>query len=307
MLVDINLTPTGSRIEIPKKTDSLQETGERPVQTNISSTINASSWGSANDCKAACLLVHGLGAHSLWYEALARRLKIRRIFSLAYDQIGFGKRSNETLMMKQQWLDDLNLCLDYLIEAVGDRPIVLIGNSMGAVIAMRAALARQGKDADALIMFSPGFDGNRQTFSLGYRVRAIANALLQPDKLMQLPYTTDDICREPQIKQWLATDADAKLQVTARTLLEILKLTEETKGMAKKLQCPTLMFTAGQEKIVNNQCNQEIFEKIAAPIKKHIHYADAWHDLMFDPVIDQLAEELSGFLNETVLKKNKSS
>ena len=63
MTTDINLTPTASLIQIAKS----DESGSCPP-------ITGRTWGTASECRAAALLIHGLGAHSAWFEALGRRL-----------------------------------------------------------------------------------------------------------------------------------------------------------------------------------------------------------------------------------------
>ncbi len=287
MTQDIKLTPTCSFVDIVPRSQPLTQ-GENHL-------IKARTWGSSADCRAAVLLVHGLGAHSGWFEALARRLKVKRIFALAYDQVGFGKRSDQVLMMKQQWLNDLKDSYEHLRETVGDRPIFVMGNSMGAVVALKAL---SQISPSGLVMFSPGFDGHPDMFKLTYRVKSMATALLQPDTEIALPYTTDQITREPQVRNWLANDPDRKFVLTARTLLELLKLTQETKSSPRKIPCPAYMFTSGQETIVNNVVSQAIFDRLNAPSKRQHSFPEAWHDLMFDPVLDELVELLTTWMDE---------
>lgn len=287
MTQDIKLTPTCSFVDIVPRSQPLTQ-GENHV-------ITARTWGSSSDCRAAVLLVHGLGAHSGWFEALARRLKVKRIFSMAYDHVGFGKRSSQVFMMKQQWLNDLKEAYEYLRETVGDRPIFVMGNSMGAVVALKAL--SQIKPS-GLVMFSPGFDGHPEMFKLSYRMKAMTTALLYPDREMILPYTTDQITREPQVRNWLANDPDRKFNLTARTMLELLKLTQDTKSTARKVSCPVYMFTSGQETIVNNLVSEAIFERLAAPSKRKHSFPEAWHDLMFDPVLDELVDLLLSWMDD---------
>jgi len=289
MSIDINLTPTASYVGIVRRT--------KPVNggNDTAPPIPARTWGLASDCRAAALLVHGLGAHSGWYEALGRRLKVRGIFSLAYDQVGFGKRSGEELMMKQQWLDDLKEAYEYLRSTVGDKPIFIIGNSMGALVALRSMATT---NPSGLVMFSPGFDGHPDTFTMSYKAKTLLTALLKPDTPVKLPYTTDQITREPMVRGWLNNDADSRLVLPARMLLELLKLTEETKNTGTKLPSPLFMFTAGQEKIVNNLVSEAIFARLVAPRKQKHHFPEAWHDLMFDPVLDELVDILAAWMLE---------
>jgi len=289
MSIDINLTPTASFVGIARRA--------KPVNGGnaIATPIPGRTWGLASDCRAAALLVHGLGAHSGWYEALGRRLKVRGIFAMAYDQVGFGKRSEEELLMKQQWLDDLKDAYEHLRSTVGDKPIFIIGNSMGALVALRSMGLT---NPSGLVMFSPGFDGHPSTFSLAYKVKTLTTALLKPDTLVKLPYSTDQITRDPMVRGWLNNDVDSRLVLPARMLLELLKLTEETKNIGKKLPSPLFMFTAGQEKIVNNAVSEAVFARLVAPRKQKHHFPDAWHDLMFDPVLDELVDILAAWMME---------
>jgi alpha-beta hydrolase superfamily lysophospholipase len=289
MPIDINLTPTASFVGIARHS--------KPVNggSGIATPIPARTWGLASDCRAAALLVHGLGAHSGWYEAMGRRLKVRGIFALAYDQVGFGKRSEEELFMKQQWLDDLKDAYEYLRNTVGDKPIFIMGNSMGALVALRSMGAI---NPSGLVLFSPGFDGNASTFTLGYKAKTLLTALLKPDTLVKLPYTTDQITRDPVVRGWLNNDVEARSELPARMLLELLKLTEEVKNTGKKLPSPLFMFTAGQEKIVNNAVSEAIYSRLVAPRKQKHHFPEAWHDLMFDPVLDELVDTLAAWMLE---------
>lgn len=296
MAVDINLTPTGSLVEIvPQSGQSSQGHGNNQI-------ITGRTWGTASECRSAALLVHGLGAHSGWFEALGRRLRVKQYFSLAYDQIGFGPRRHQDFFMKQQWLDDIKEAYQYLQDTVGDKPIFIMGNSMGALVAIKA-LAEL--NPAGLVMFSPGFDGHPETFRLTYRLRAIYKAFFDPDSELALPYGPNEITREPQIRQWIAADPDGRFNLSARMLLELLKLTSEVKTSMRKVPCPVMMFTSGQERIVNNQVNDLLFERIVAPRKDKHRFDEAFHDLMFDPVLDSLVDMLSTWMNEVARDKQK--
>src|SRR3990167_7701064 len=85
MSSEINLTPTGTLFEIGPANEP----------------ITGRTWGTCSECRALGLLVHGLGAHSGWFEAMGRRLKVRRIYAMAYDQIGFGKRQDQPFFSYQ--------------------------------------------------------------------------------------------------------------------------------------------------------------------------------------------------------------
>ncbi|MCC6980517.1 MAG: alpha/beta fold hydrolase [Candidatus Melainabacteria bacterium] len=289
MTTDINLTPTASLIEIA-----------RGDGTNSSAPITGRTWGTASECRAAALLIHGLGAHSGWFEALGRRLKVRRMFAVAPDHVGFGKRRKESFQSFHQWLDDTATAYNYVREKVGDKPIYLMGNSMGALVALK--IANRIKP-NGLVLFSPGFDGHPQTFDILFRVQSVWNALTSPETELALPYSPDQVTRDANVRKWIEADAERRFKLPAKMLFELLMLSQDVQNRVKSAPCPVLMLTAGHEKIVNNKVNDAVFDRLTAPLKQKHVYKDAWHDLMFDPVIDELADRVSTWITETTPEK----
>lgn len=289
MTTDINLTPTASLIQIA-----------RGDGKDSSQPITGRSWGTASECRAAALLIHGLGAHSGWFEALGRRLKVRRLYAVAPDHVGFGKRRKETFESFHQWLDDTATAYNFLREKVGDKPIYLMGNSMGALVALK--LANRIKP-NGLVLFSPGFDGHPQTFDLLFRLHSVWTAMVSPETELALPYAPDQVTRDPSVRKWIEADAERRFKLPAKMLFELLMLSQDVQNRVRNAPCPVLMLTAGNEKIVNNKVNDTVFQKITAPSKQKHVYNEAWHDLMFDPVIDDLVERVSTWITETSPQK----
>ncbi len=288
MKAEINLTPTCSFFELNQP--------EGP--------ITGRTWGTPSESQAIVLLVHGLGAHSGWFEAIARRLKVRGLFTVSYDQVGFGKRANQTFHGYEQWLDDLTSVYNHLKSQYKDKPIFIMGNSMGGVVAMAGGpkLHPQG-----LVLFAPGFAGFPETFKLGFRLKAMATALLAPNSLVDLPYGSDLVARDEAARTFMDADPDGRFKLPAKMLLELLRLTIYTNKNAKTSPSPVLMLTAGHDRIVNNEVSSKIFEQLVSPMKKRRHFKDAWHDLLFDPVIDEVADEVTNFVSANLTENALSN
>lgn len=281
MPTEINLTPTASPFEIA--------TGAK--------TITGRTWGTPSGSRAAALLVHGIGAHSGWFEALARRLKVKHIYALAYDQIGFGKRRDQKFTSCEQWLDDVATVYAYLKEQVGDKPIYLMGNSMGGVVAHCAAPVIE---PTGLVLFSPGYAGYPGTFTLPFRVKALLRANFFPDSEIDLPYTTDIVIRDESARSWIENDPERRFRIPARMLSELLQLTKQVPQKADLIKSPTLVITAGTDKIVDNRTIASVFERLAASKKKRRHFVESYHDLMCDPAIDDVTAEVVDWISQTL-------
>src|SRR6185437_4970546 len=230
MIPEISLTPTSSQFEIPLTTGG---------------AIPARSWGSPQDCKAVALLIHGLGAHSGWFEAFARQLKVRGIYAVSYDHSGFGKRHGHAFGGYTQWLDDLVRVFDYLKQQFPKKPIYVIGNSMGSLLALVAA---QYMQPQGLVLLSPGFDGCPQTFTLGYRAITIVKAFLRPEMEVALPYDEALVTRDESARQFIRNDPEGHFRLPGKYLLELLKLSNAVKDTAQSLSMPVFMLTAGKDR-----------------------------------------------------------
>lgn len=257
-------------------------------------------WGNAAGARGVALLVHGLGAHSAWFEAAARELIQRNFLVIAYDQRGFGSRRHIHLNSYKEWLADLVAVSKY-VRSQYELPFYLMGNSMGALVVMAANSMIK---PDAVVIFSPGFDGHPDAFTTFYKLKTIASALLFPGKELVLPYAFETVSRDPGVRIWLDKDPHKRLGVPGSMLLQLLGLSQSTIANLKESSAPVLMVTAGIDKVVNNPTSEKLFRRLSAPRKKHVHMSDAWHDLMFDPQIDEVADEVADWL-QSISKSEK--
>jgi acylglycerol lipase len=288
--VDINLHSTAACFEI----EATQADAGGSVKNY---KLQARSWGRESDCQCGVLLVHGLGAHSGWFEALARRLKVRNLFVLSYDQVGFGKRRQEKFTSGKQWFDDLTVAFNYLKKQIGDKPIFIVGNSMGALIAYLAAA--QVSPA-GIVMMSPGFEGYPGTFTLKYRLKTIFKALTKPDEECDVAYGLDIVTEVESVRAWAENDPDRRFAVPGRMLLELLSLTQGLRFKKMILNCPVLMILAGRDKIVDNKTNNQVFKRLIAPSKQLKVFPDSFHDLPMNPAVEDVAEEIANWIQVTV-------
>lgn len=279
MISNIVLEPSCSYLEVPVQ-------GE---------TYKVRSWGDKNSATAVALLVHGLGAHSGWFEAAAKELAARGFLVLAYDQKGHGSRANTIFKSYTEWVNDLANLLRELKALYSKMPFFLMGNSMGGLVVMAAS---HFVEPDGIVILSPGFDGHPKTFSIGYKVRSVFSALMSPLKEVKLPYGFEIVTRDLAVRTWLDADPIKKKALPGFMLVELLKLSQNVLANLKSVKVPVLMITAGQEKVVNNQVNERLFKRLSAPSKKHVHMTDAWHDLMFDPQVDEVADAIKVWQSE---------
>ena len=277
----IDLSPSSTEFEIPVKTGKEQE------------KIFCRRWGDP-EAEIVTVLCHGLGAHSGWFEPLASRLSARKHRVYSCDLSGFGHGDRRRFDSYKQWQDDLIALINHAREENPGKPIILAGNSMGALVAL-SSVERLEKPPSAMLLMSPGFEGFSGTFTLPYKLKAIFTALIAPAKIIALPYSVDDITVNEKIREQVNADKLGKFAIPAGLGLELLKLTKEAVRKSKSMPCPVYLATAGQERIVDNRFNDSFFERLDCPAKERVHFDDCRHDLVFEDSVDSLAEGFSAW------------
>jgi alpha-beta hydrolase superfamily lysophospholipase len=176
----------------------------------------------------------------------------------------------------------------------------MIWFSMGGLLSL---VSTEFISPDGLVLLSPGFDGCPQTFTPFYRIITVIKALLRPEMEVKLPYGAELCTRDEPTRSWITADPEGRFLVPGKMLLALLKLSNATKHKAGSIKMPVLMMTAGYDRIVNHAINMAFYQKLSAPSKRVKHFDDAWHDLMFDPVVDEVADEVVHWMSEHTLEK----
>lgn len=283
MPVEINLTPTCR----------FQDVGTE------SNPIKARRW-SEPKARYGAILMHGLGAHSGWFEPFAARLAQKGVDALSYDQAGFGERKRlSPAHLSKVWNRDLDFVVQRYQEMMGDEPFFLMGNSMGAMVALRwlCTTSCLPKNLRGLVLFSPGFGGNKDRFTLLFQLSALTTAIFAPKKMVNLPYTVSDITRHEKVQNDLSKDPLMMLSIEAGLGFELFSLTQDVSRIPKRLTVPLFLAMAGKEHIVDNKATLDYFDRVQAPSKTKFAYPEAFHDLMFDACQEQLVDDLTSWMD----------
>jgi alpha-beta hydrolase superfamily lysophospholipase len=116
--------------------------------------VSVAIWD-GSDAERVVVLAHGYGEHVGRYEHVAAALSARGAAVYGPDHLGHGESGGEQALVRdfERVVDDLHLVVEFARERHPGRPVVLIGHSMGGLIATRYAQRYGG--LDGLVLSGP--------------------------------------------------------------------------------------------------------------------------------------------------------
>ena len=204
------------------------------------------------------LIVHGLGEHSGRYEHVAAQLQAWGWPAFGYDQRGHGRSEGARgrIAHDDDLLHDLAAVID-AVRRVQPGRLLLLGHSMGGLVAARfvAADAADGADAkpgwvravDALVLSSPALDAG---MSLAQKLLLATLGRVAPNLALGNGLQPAWISRDPQVVRDYIADPLVHDRITPRLARFIVDGAKVVAARAAAWQVPTLLLYAGADRCV---------------------------------------------------------
>ncbi len=203
--------------------------------------------------RAAVLLLHGACDYAGAFEGIFPFFANQQYAVMAYDHRGFGQTS-----VRGKWAgsrrmaSDIGEASDFLARRVPNVPVFVVGESMGAALAIHAAAQGQLFGVSGLVLVAPG--------ALGSSIRRIAYALLT--RALQTLGGRADVFIERVAAGDLSSDAAIRLiadplvlrRITPAILGGLVRLGQRAFDGAQKVTIPTLTLIGTREDVSALAC-----------------------------------------------------
>jgi len=258
-------------------------------------TLAFYAWPNApENARAAVLLLHGLGEHMGRYGHVASALQAAGYVVFGYDHHGHGLSSGlrGNLLSPSQLLDDVRFVIEQ-VRALTPAPLVLLGHSMGGLIAARA-VAQSLPHIDALVMSSP---------ALGAQTNVIQKFLLAtlpklfPHVRVDNGVKTTWVARDAQVVRAYVEDPLVHRQISAGLAVWILKEGAQTVAQASAWTMPTLLLYAGQDQLVLPQASAEFARLAPSDVLQSHCFNVMYHEIFNDPEKAMVLAKLLAWLD----------
>lgn len=201
------------------------------------------------------VFLHGLGGgHHAWDEQLPYFSKLGYP-SHAWDQPGYGKSP----MVEPYDLEHVSAACALLVDSLGEGPVVLVGHSMGGIVAQETYARYPGVvKALALSFTSPAFAGGNTEFTrqfLAARLGPLDEGKTMAEVAAQLmPTMGSNSAHAAEIMAGIAP-------VTYRKAVHLLTTFDRRKELSA-IEVPTLLVSGENDKTAPSSVMEKMAQKI---------------------------------------------
>jgi alpha-beta hydrolase superfamily lysophospholipase len=251
----------------------------------------ARTWSGGDAPSYVVLLAHGYGEHIGRYEHVAAALVANGAVVYAVDHVGHGKSEGERVLIAdfEPVVDDLHEVERRAREEHPGLPVVLIGHSMGGLIAARYA-QRYGDSLAALVLSGP-LIGRWEGGPL----------LLSLPEIPDVPLDITTLSRDPEVGRAYADDPlvwhGPFQRPTVEGIVRGLAAIEEGPSLGSLPllwahgEADRLVPLAGTRPGVEHLRGERYVEKI---------YPGAQHEIFNETNADEVLADVVGFIGDTL-------
>ncbi|MFI1415251.1 lysophospholipase [Streptomyces sp. NPDC020707] len=255
--------------------------------TGTRSSITAREWPGQRP-RYVALLVHGYGEHIGRYEYVADVLHGHGAAVFGPDHLGHGTSGGERVLIEdfEDVVSDVHAVELLARETYPDVPVVLIGHSMGGLIAARYA-QRYGDGLAALVLSGPVI-GSWEPLQ----------QLLALDPLPEVPIDPTALSRDPAVGRAYAADPLVWHGPFKRPTLEAFVRALDTISESGDVgTLPLLWLHGDDDRIVPPRASRAGVEELRGAEWEERLYPGAQHEVFNETVKDAVLADVTRFVD----------
>ncbi|MCM2282751.1 MAG: lysophospholipase [Bdellovibrionaceae bacterium] len=256
-----------------------------------------------SEARGTLVLTHGINEHSESYDRFfATHMAPRGYNIIGWDLRGHGRSHGKRGYVDkfQTFSDDLDSFIDFLErEGKLSLPYSLISHSMGGLITLKYLIDHGPRGAASLCLSAPLLGVALAVPPVkDFAARVLFR--LAPTVTLYNEIRYEDLTRDPEMLASYKKDPLRHEKISPTLYLGILEMMAVVKARGAKIELPTLMQLAGQEKVVSRADAETFFQTIGAQNKRLIIYEESYHEIFNDLDRERVFGDLDSFLKETM-------
>jgi len=268
---------------------------EGRARTSDGLTLFEQSWA-AGEPGAVVVLVHGYAEHSTRYEPTARRLARDGYAVQTLDLRGHGRSEGKRCFIRAfaEYLTDVEAALLTAERAWPDRPVFLMGHSMGGLISALFVLDRT-VPVSGLVVSAPSVMLGRDFSPLKASVSEVLGRVLPSFPTVR--FRAESLSRDAGVVQAYRDDRLVfHGRTPARTASEIIRAIRSVQGRMDRIELPLLVVHGGQDQVADVEGSKRLYERARSDDKSLRVFDGLYHEIMNEPEKASVLEEISTWL-----------
>lgn len=253
-------------------------------------------WQPVDNPDAVILGLHSFGDYGAAFDALGPYFADAGHLLVSYDQAGFGERIEQGHWAgEEQLVSEAVAQIKQLYER-HQRPVFLIGESLGGAVAILAALEVPDKVAGMVLAGPAVREGIRLRY--GWNAAIASAALLAPGYQLTVNRDPDDPNLAADSAQRLASDPRVIREVRMDAYWGLIQLADSASDQAPSLQTPSLLLYGGKDNSVPAAGISHLHDHLANQ-GEYRFYPEGPHLLLQSPRWQQVADDILDWIDRT--------
>lgn len=253
-------------------------------------------WLPNGESKAVLLIVHGLAEHSGRYMNVVNHFVPLGYAVYGIDLIGHGKSDGTRVYVKrfEDYTDLIKRYCDMVREWQHERPIFLVGHSMGASIGALYLLDHQAGLIGA-VLSGPAVKVPDNIPPAVVFVSKVLATVTPKFRVMGLD--AEGVSRDPAVVQAYVNDPLVYTgKITARLGAEYLKAMQRISAEAGTITLPILILQGSADKLVNPDDANLLYATVSSSDKTIKIYDGLYHEVFNEPEHEQVLRDVETWL-----------
>lgn len=253
-------------------------------------------WLPEEDPKAILLVVHGLAEHSGRYMNVVNHFVPSGYAVYGLDHIGHGKSDGERVYVErfQDYIITLNAYVDMIRNWQPEKPLFMVGHSMGGLIGTAYLLESQ-HEFEGAVLSGPGVkvpDNISQTVIV---LGKILSMILPKAGILQLD--SKGVSRDPAVVDAYVNDPLVYTgKITARLGAEMLKTMQKVTDNAAQIKLPLTIVQGGDDILIDPDGAQLLYDSVSSEDKSIKVYEGFYHEVFNEPEHEQVLSDVKKWI-----------
>lgn len=253
-------------------------------------------WPAPGTPRAAVLLAHGYAEHFGRYEHVAARLNAAGFTVYAIDHWGHGRSDGTPGFVPafSAFTDGMALLLGHVSAELPGVPRVLVGHSMGGLIAVHHLIAHQDAYATA-VLSGPAIAASEPPGAVMIFISRLLSRLAP--RLGVLALDAAGVSRDPAVVAAYRADPLVYTgKMGARLAKEMFEAMGAAQAGAGTIRLPLLMLHGGDDRLTAPEGSRLLDRTVASTDKRLVIHPGLYHEIFNEPEGPAVLDEVVGWI-----------